>query len=120
MRYVIGAKVPNNNGSIADGLYVWGKYGLPYILTSNNYGDDSRIIIFNNLDEVNEYLKELRNSYYKEFHDRAARYNLKIEDFKFYALKFDTPKMNHIKIGGFIYSKNKKYRLYDFQVFNSN
>ena len=34
MRYVVGAHAPNNDGTIADGLYVYGKYGLSFILTN--------------------------------------------------------------------------------------
>ena len=124
MRYVIGARVPNNDGSIADGLFVWGSFGLPYILTDkaiekNNEDSKDKIIIFDSIEKVNDYIQELRNSYYREFHDRAARYNLNIGDFRFYPLKFDSSKMNHIKLGRRVSFKDKKQKIYYFKVVNS-
>ena len=119
MRYVVGARVLNNDGTIVEGLYVYGKYGLPYILTKDNYSEGSRLVIFETLKEINEYLDELRKAYYTEFHNRASRYNLNLKDFKFYALKYDSSKMKHIKTCGFVYSKDKTHKYHYFQVVNS-
>ena len=34
MRYIIGARIPNNDGEIIEGLYIVNKYGLPWILNN--------------------------------------------------------------------------------------
>lgn len=120
MRYVIGTRVPNNDGTIADGLYVINKYGLPWIMTEKAMAkgniESERIMVFESVEEINKYIEYLRKAYYKEFHDRAKRYNLDIRDFRIYPLKFDTYKMKHIKLGKLSLTKDKKYKVYEFKL----
>ena len=120
MRYVIGTRIPSNEGIISEGLYVFGKYGLPWILCEkslrNDKIDNDRIMVFESIEEVNAYIEYLRKAYYKEFHDRAKRHNLDIRDFRIYPLKFDTYKMKHIKLGKQSWTKDKKHKVYEFKL----
>lgn len=120
MRYVIGARVPNNDGVVAEGLYVISKYGLPWIATKKTFQtttiDNERIMVFESIQEIEDYIKGLRKAYYKEFHDRAKRYNLDIRDFRFFPLKLDSYKMKCIKLGEQSWTKDRKHKVYRFKV----
>lgn len=125
MRYIIGARIPNNDGKIVEGLYVVNKYGLPWImddkklLLNDNYKNaDNRILVFESVEEVNAYLAYLRDVYRSEFLSRTERYNLNIRDFRFYPIKFDSSKMKHIKLLEKTYTKDKKHKLYKFVISN--
>ena len=123
MRYIIGARIPNNDGEIIEGLYVVNKYGLPWILNDkkillddkNKNGDD-RILVFESIEDIDAYLAYLRDAYRSEFLSRAARYNLNIRDFRFYPIKFNSSKMKHIKLLEKRYTKDKKHKLYKFVI----
>jgi len=120
MRYVIGTRIPNNDGKVVEGLYVFGKYGLPWIMSDKalkkNSIDDERIMVFESVEEIENYIKYLRKAYYTEFHGRAKRYNLDIRDFRFYPLKLDTYKMKHIKLGEQSWTKDGKHKVYKFKI----
>ena len=100
MRYVIGCRVPNKLGQIEEGVYAFGKYGFAGMFGPEYAGKDTSafwIPVFDNLESAQKYVKNLSHSYRKEFHTRVNRL-CKIEDFRFYLLKFDTPKMGWIKL----------------------
>ena len=100
MRYAIGFKVQNRDKSIDDGIYVFGKYGLAFILTPEKFESekDYRIPILNSLEDANEYLKYLREIYAYEFNERQMVHNLKKENFRIYLIKFDSLKTKGIKL----------------------
>ena len=104
MRYAIGFKVQNRDKSIDDGIYVFGEYGLPFILAPEKFKSEKnyKIPILNSLEDANSYLKHLREIYAYEFRERQKVHNLKKENFRIYLVKFDSSKMRGIKI-----NKNK-------------
>ena len=118
MRYVVGAHVPNNDGTIADGLYVYGKYGLSFILTKapqkSEKDDTMRVIVFDTIENAEKYAKDLRKAYRFEFKSRAKRGRFPMSAFRFYPLKFDSLNMKQFQLGKFIKEtgNGKLYELY--------
>lgn len=99
MRYTIGVHIPERDGKIADGIYIIGRYGFSAILTEDSLTknlSNYRIPIFDNLETAEKYVKDLAHSFRSDFHNRARSHRKKIEDYRLFLLKFDTPKMAHI------------------------
>ena len=91
MRYTIGVQIVDKTGELCNGLYVIGKYGLPFILTDNAVvKDDDRIEIFNDLEEAKIRKDDLQKSYRFEFHSTAKRVGADISLYRFYILKVDS------------------------------
>ena len=116
MRYVIGIQIPDKEGNICNGLMVYSRNGLPFVMSKEyidklkemNKEEDLRIEIFDSINEVNEKLKKLRKSYKQEFNKRAKSLNCDIKDFRMYPVKLDSSNLSYIKISHKVYVKNNK------------
>jgi hypothetical protein len=100
MRYIVGARVPDKYGKIEEGIYAFGKYGFAGMFCKDDFGKDMsswQIPVFDNLESAQKYVKHLAHAYRYEFHSRVNRL-CKIEDFRFYLLRLDTPKMSWLKL----------------------
>ena len=104
MRYVIGCKIENKDHSIIEGIIMNSSIGLPCICSwdkmnkDNKYIFSNTFVIFDNIEECQKEITNLSKAYKQEFKEKIKKYNLNPENFKFFALRFDTPKFNKIKI----------------------
>ena len=122
MRYVIGIRIPDKDGNLCDGLYVYTKSGLPFAM-SKEYAEklkelkkeeDLRIEVFNSIEEINDRLNSLRKTYRKEFLKRVNSLNCNIKDFRFYPVKLDSANLTYIKILHKVYTKDNKKNIFAF------
>lgn len=113
VRYVIGCRLPdyqnitNTEYNETQGLFGFGKYGFAEMVTfdciekykqSGKKVADFRIPMFEDLDSAQEYVTHLSKGYYKEFHQKAKRYNLDVNRWGFYLLKWDSSKFSDLKL----------------------
>lgn len=124
MRYTFGARIPSKDGQIVEGLYIFNDYGLASIIpfneeTATKLKKTSRMLVADNLEDAQEYVKHLSKCYHKEFHDRAKRENLNISDFRFYLIKLDSSKFKGIKFKDSKSRMKKQFsyiKVFDFEV----
>lgn len=113
MRYTIGVHIPRPNGKDDDGIYIVDSYGFSGILPLTERKSGSykyRIPIIDNLETAQAYVKYLSHLYRKRFHNSTCK-GCKIEDFKFFLLKFDTLQMQDIVLDEkhYVESPNEKF-----------
>ena len=107
MRYAIGTKVLENDGTISDGILGYSRYGCSCILVSANIENNKYFTpIFEDVNEAKDFVKYMCSAYRDEFHKRAKRYNLDISQFRFFLVKVDSIKFKR-KLGKIV--ENKKY-----------
>lgn len=110
MRYTIGARVIENDGTISDGIYGYGHYALPCIITDTEVKPNTYAIpIFTDIAEAEDYVKSLCRNCRKEFHSRAHRHDLDISQFRFFLLKVDSLKFKRKLSGISTYQGTSKY-----------
>ena len=64
-------------------------------------------------------MKYLSKCYYREFHDRAKKENLNINDFRFYLVKLDSSKFKGIKFKDTKTTMKKEFamiKLFNFEL----
>ena len=91
MRYAIGARVLNNDGTICEGIFGYGKYGLSCILLDNTIKNEyCRIDVFTDVKEAQHYARHLAVVHRSEFKSRARKHHLDISQFRFFLIKVDS------------------------------
>lgn len=110
MRYAIGARVVENDGTISDGLYGYGEYGLSCLIVSEDIKPNQyRIPVLSDLKEAQNYVKDLSRLHKDEFHGRAKRHNLDISQFRFFLVKVDSSNFKR-KLGVETSTKQGNYK----------
>lgn len=110
MRYAIGARVVENDGTISDGLYGYGEYGLSCLIVSEDIKPNQyRIPVLSDLKEAQNYVKDLSRLHKDEFHGRAKRHNLDISQFRFFLVKVDSNNFKR-KLGAEANTKQGNYK----------
>ena len=112
------------SGKIIDGIYVFNDYGLASIVSLDGkicrkFKENDRVIVAENLEDAQAYLKYLSKCYYREFHDRAKKENLNINDFRFYLVKLDSSKFKGIKFKDTKTTMKKEFamiKLFNFEL----
>ena len=109
-KYTIGGCVLNKNGEVADGVYVIGKYGFAYLCTNleEKLEKDDRIIVLNDLETAQNYVRYLSRLYRYEFRDRAKRLGVPTDEFRYYLIKLTDKKFKNVRIGAVSSEKMKK------------
>lgn len=100
-KYTIGGRVLNRDGTPVEGVYVIGKYGLPYICTNleEKLEKDDRIIVLNDLETAKAYVRYLSRIYRYEFRDRAKKLEVETGEFRYYLLKLTDKTFANMKVG---------------------
>jgi hypothetical protein len=101
MRYTIGCKVLDKDGTIVDGVYVFtNKYGLPIICNDINKIKDERHLLYciKELEDAQNYIRYLSRLYRTEFRQRAKKLNVSVDNFRFYLMKLDSDKFGNFSI----------------------
>ena len=99
MRYTIGARVVENDGTVSDGIFSYGEYGFPCILVPDDLGDKKyRIPVFTDVEEAKDFARHLCIIHRDEVRKRAEFHNLDISQFRFFVVKVDSSKFKR-KIG---------------------
>lgn len=100
MRYTFGGKFISKSGERCEGLYTFGKYGLPELLafdylkdgiSQEKFACENRILIAENLEDAKAYVNNLSHAYKREFDRDARRSRVDRAEFGFYLLKVDSP-----------------------------
>lgn len=101
MRYTFGGKFISKQGEYCEGIYTFGKYGLPELLdfkylehgiSQEKFDCENRILVANTLEEAQEFVKHLSHVYKREFDKDARRSRCSRDKFGFYLLKLDSLK----------------------------
>lgn len=107
MKYTIGCHVLNKDGSTADGIYVFGKYGFPYI--SNDVSTfpekECSIYIIDDAENTQKYIQYLSRLYRCEFKSRAKKLAAPVQEFRFYPIKLTDKRFD-----GYTFEKDTKWR----------
>jgi hypothetical protein len=112
MRYTIGTKVVDkekNGLRYADGIYAFGKFGLPYISSVEKLGkEDTYIYVIDTTEDAENFVRYLSRLYRMEFRSRAKKAGVSVDNYKFYLVRFDTPVFKSVKIEKSIDPKENK------------
>lgn len=99
-KYTIGGRVLMQDKRVVDGLYVLGKYGLPYINTNfDKLEKEDGIIVLDDLETAQNYIRYLSRIYRYEFRHRAKKLNVNPGEFRYYLIKLTDPMFANTKIG---------------------
>jgi hypothetical protein len=100
-KYTIGGRVLNRDGTPVEGVYVIGKYGFAYLCANleEKLEKDDRIIVFDDLETAQNYVRYLSRLYRYEFRDRAKRLGVQTDEFRYYLLKLTDGKFANTRIG---------------------
>lgn len=100
-KYTIGGRVLDRDKRPADGVYTIGKYGFAFLCANLNEklkkGD--RIIVFDDLDTAQNYVRYLSRLYRYEFRDRAKRLGVDTNEFRYYLIKMSDNRFKNMEIG---------------------
>ena len=117
-KYTIGGRVLNRDGTPAEGVYVIGKYGFDYLCTNleEKLEKDDRIIVLDDLETAQNYVRYLSRLYRYEFRDRAKRLGVQTDEFRYYLLKLTDNRFANTRIGGRASEKmrNDSHKRYQF------
>jgi hypothetical protein len=100
-KYTIGGRVLNKNGSVVEGIYVIGKYGFPYICANldEKLEKDDRIIVLNDLETAQNYIRYMSRIYRYEFRERAKKLGVNAGEFRYYLVKLTDKRFKNVRIG---------------------
>ena len=100
-KYTIGGRVLNRDGKPVEGVYVIGNYGFAYLCANldEKLEKGDRIIVFDNLETAQNYVRYLSRLYRYEFRDRAKRLNTDMKDFRYYLIKMTDNRFQNMSIG---------------------
>ena len=107
MKYTIGCHVLNKDGSIADGIYVFGKYGFPYISNAvETFAEkECSIYVIDGAENTQKYIQYLSRLYRYEFKSRAKKLAAPVKEFRFYPIKLTDKRFD-----GYTLEKDVKWR----------
>jgi hypothetical protein len=118
-KYTIGGRVLNRHGEPVEGVYVIGKYGLPYICANldDKLEKEDRIIVLNDLDTAQNYIRYMSRLYRYEFRERAKKLGVNAGEFRYYLLKLTDERFKNMRIGAKSSEKlrkdsHKRYKFY--------
>ena len=100
-KYTIGGRVLNRNNEPAEGIYTIGKYGFAFLCTNldEKLKKHDRIIVFDDLETAQNYVRYLSRLYRYEFRDRAKRLGVSTNEFRYYLVKMTDKRFNNMEIG---------------------
>jgi hypothetical protein len=118
-KYTIGGRVLNKNGSVVEGIYVIGKYGFPYICANldEKLEKDDRIIVLNDLETAQNYIRYMSRIYRYEFRERAKKLGVNAGEFRYYLVKLTDKRFKNVRIGVKSSEKLRKYSHKRYQFF---
>ena len=107
MKYTIGCHVLNKDGSAADGIYVFGKYGFPYISNAvETFAEkECSIYVIDGAENTKKYIQYLSRLYRYEFKKRAKELSAPVQEFRFYPIKLTDKRFD-----GYTLEKDSKWR----------
>ena len=107
MKYTIGCHVLNQDGSTADGIYVFGKYGFPFISNKiETFAEkECSIYVIDDAENTKKYIQYLSRLYRYEFKSRAKKLSAPVKEFRFYPIKLTDKRFE-----GYTLEKDPKWR----------
>ena len=100
-KYTIGARVLNKANEPAEGIYAFGRYGLPFVVTNIEKEltkpDLFYIYVIDDLETAQNYIRYLSRLYRFEFRNRAKKFGVPTDEFRFYLLKLTDPRFDNIE-----------------------
>ena len=117
-KYTIGGRVLNRDGKPVEGIYVIGKYGLPYICTNleEKLEDHDKIIVFDDLETAQSYIRYMSRLYRYEFRNRAKKLGVQTDEFRYYLIKLTDKRFANMDIAATSTEKMRKdsHKRYQF------
>lgn len=100
-KYTIGGRVLNKDKQPADGVYVIGDYGFAYLCSNleEKLRKGDRIIVLDDLETAQNYIRYLSRLYRYEFRDRAKRLGVNTSEFRYYLIKMTDNRFKNMDIG---------------------
>lgn len=109
-KYTIGGRVLNKNGEPVEGVYIIGKYGFAYLCANleEKLKKDDRIIVLDDLETAQNYVRYLSRLYRYEFRERAEKLGVQTGEFRYYLIKLTDKRFDNMRIGAKSSEKMRK------------
>ena len=113
-KYTVGSSILNKQKEPVEGLYVFGKYGFPFLCSNlkEKIKSEDSIYVFEDAETAQSYIRYLSRRYRYEFRDRAKRMGVPTGEFRFYLIKLTDKMFNDVVIGR---TKSHKIKVRDDQ-----
>ena len=100
-KYTVGSRILNKKGEPVEGIYVFGKYGLPYICSNlkEKLEPEDSIYVFDDTETAQNYIRYLARRYRYEFRSRAKKMGVNAGEFRFYLIKLADKMFDDVVIG---------------------
>jgi len=100
-KYTIGVRVVNKDKRQVDGLYVLGKYALPWICENVDKirPDEDCVYVIDDAETAQKVVRFLARNYRYEYRERAKRLGVDQNAFGVYAKRWTAKEFDGLKIG---------------------
>ena len=99
-KYTVGSRIVNKNGKVVEGIYVLGKFALPWICSDlNKMTDDNSIYVFDDNETAQLYIRGLSRLYRYEFRQRAKSLGVNPGEFRYYLIKLTDSRFDGHEFG---------------------
>ena len=100
-KYTIGGRVLNRNKKPVEGVYIIGDYGFAYLCANleEKLEKGDRIMVFDDLETAQHYVRYLSRLYRYEFRERAKKLGVPTSEFRYYLIKMTDNRFKNMDIG---------------------